>query len=142
MDELSVKCLLYADDQVILAPSSCGLQKMVNKKNDSIKNRSLKVDVGKTKVIVFKKGESTSECDIHIEVDQVKEFIYSGSLYTTDGKHDTDIERRVNAGIKKNGALLAIMNSKSVSRNARLTLHNDGLISTLMYGNESWLWQK
>ncbi|GBP70995.1 Retrovirus-related Pol polyprotein from type-2 retrotransposable element R2DM; Endonuclease [Eumeta japonica] len=25
MNELSVKCLLYADDQVILAPSACGL---------------------------------------------------------------------------------------------------------------------
>ncbi|GBP47352.1 hypothetical protein EVAR_38953_1 [Eumeta japonica] len=28
MDELSVKCLLYADDQVILAPSVCELQEM------------------------------------------------------------------------------------------------------------------
>ncbi|GBP35088.1 hypothetical protein EVAR_28285_1 [Eumeta japonica] len=26
MDELFVKCLLYADDQVILASSACGLQ--------------------------------------------------------------------------------------------------------------------
>ncbi|GBP12792.1 Retrovirus-related Pol polyprotein from type-1 retrotransposable element R2 [Eumeta japonica] len=25
-DELSAKCLLYADDRVILAPSACGLQ--------------------------------------------------------------------------------------------------------------------
>ncbi|GBP87515.1 hypothetical protein EVAR_86552_1 [Eumeta japonica] len=28
-DKLSVKCLFYADDQVILAPSACGLQEMV-----------------------------------------------------------------------------------------------------------------
>ncbi|GBP12312.1 hypothetical protein EVAR_75754_1 [Eumeta japonica] len=29
MDELSVKCLLYADLQVILAPLGCGLQERV-----------------------------------------------------------------------------------------------------------------
>ncbi|GBP61741.1 hypothetical protein EVAR_31069_1 [Eumeta japonica] len=53
MDELSVKCLLYADDQVILAPSACGLQEMVNKLNDSVKNRGVKVNVGKAKVMLF-----------------------------------------------------------------------------------------
>ncbi|GBP42050.1 hypothetical protein EVAR_29405_1 [Eumeta japonica] len=39
MDELSVKCLLYAEDQVILAPLECGLQGMSNKMNDSVKKR-------------------------------------------------------------------------------------------------------
>ncbi|GBP77011.1 hypothetical protein EVAR_49572_1 [Eumeta japonica] len=37
MDELSVKCILYADNQVILGHSACELQKIVNKMNDSIK---------------------------------------------------------------------------------------------------------
>ncbi|GBP49581.1 Retrovirus-related Pol polyprotein from type-2 retrotransposable element R2DM; Endonuclease [Eumeta japonica] len=36
IDELSVKCLLYANNQVILAPSACGLQEMLNKMNDSV----------------------------------------------------------------------------------------------------------
>ncbi|GBP86306.1 hypothetical protein EVAR_62320_1 [Eumeta japonica] len=31
MDEVSVKCLLYADDQVILASSVCKLLEMINK---------------------------------------------------------------------------------------------------------------
>ncbi|GBP31008.1 hypothetical protein EVAR_81907_1 [Eumeta japonica] len=31
MNELPVKCLLYAVDQVILAPSACGLQETVEK---------------------------------------------------------------------------------------------------------------
>ncbi|GBP12756.1 hypothetical protein EVAR_6090_1 [Eumeta japonica] len=77
--------------------------------------------------MVFERGESTTECDILIEdekVEQAKEFVYLGSLFTNDGKHDKDIERRVNMGNKVNGALLAIMNSKSVSRQARLAIHN------------------
>ncbi|GBP06326.1 hypothetical protein EVAR_3643_1 [Eumeta japonica] len=77
-----------------------------------------------------------TECDILIErekVEQVKEFVYLGSLFTNDGKHDRDIERRVNAGNKSNGSLLALMNSRSVSRQARLAIHNGVLIPTLMY---------
>ncbi|GBP61971.1 hypothetical protein EVAR_40979_1 [Eumeta japonica] len=46
IDEMSIKCLLYADDQVNLAPLACGLQEMVNKINDSVKKRGMKVNVG------------------------------------------------------------------------------------------------
>ncbi|GBP08873.1 hypothetical protein EVAR_78268_1 [Eumeta japonica] len=80
-------------------------------------------------------GESTTEYDILIEskkVKQVEEFVYLSSMFTNDSKHDRDIERRVNAGNKINGALLAIMNSKSVSRQARLAIHNGVMIPTLM----------
>ncbi|GBP75778.1 hypothetical protein EVAR_60091_1 [Eumeta japonica] len=42
MEELSVKCLLYADDQIILAPLACGLQEMENQMNDSVKKRGMK----------------------------------------------------------------------------------------------------
>ncbi|GBP26550.1 hypothetical protein EVAR_86053_1 [Eumeta japonica] len=43
MDELSVKCLLDADAQVILAPSTCKLQEMAIKIYDSVKKRALKL---------------------------------------------------------------------------------------------------
>ncbi|GBP79312.1 General transcription factor II-I repeat domain-containing protein 2A [Eumeta japonica] len=56
MDELSVKCLLYADDQIILAPSVCGLQDMVNKTNDSLKKVSMKLNVGGKKQKVDAEG--------------------------------------------------------------------------------------
>ncbi|GBP52846.1 Acetylcholine receptor subunit alpha-like [Eumeta japonica] len=42
-------------------------------------------------------------------------------------------------GNEVNGALLAIMNSKSVSRPARLAIHNGVLIPMLIYGSENWV---
>ncbi|GBP51117.1 hypothetical protein EVAR_31842_1 [Eumeta japonica] len=92
MDELSVKSLLYVNDQVILA--LCGIQEIVNEINGFVKKRGIKLNVGKTKVMVFEKDESTTECDILIEgekVEQVKEFVYLGSLFTNYDKHDRDI---------------------------------------------------
>ncbi|GBP32165.1 hypothetical protein EVAR_80933_1 [Eumeta japonica] len=48
----------------------------------------------------------------------------------------------MNAGNKANGALLVIVNRKSVFKQARLAIHNGVPIPTLMYGSESWVWQK
>ncbi|GBP37372.1 hypothetical protein EVAR_22834_1 [Eumeta japonica] len=113
--------------------------------NDSVKKRGMKVNIGKTKVMVFERGESTIECNILIEgekVEQAKEFVYSNSLFTNDGKHDRNIERSVNAGNKVNRALLAILNSTSVSRQVHFAIYYEILIPTVMYGNESWVWQK
>ncbi|GBP72245.1 hypothetical protein EVAR_58011_1 [Eumeta japonica] len=86
-----------------------------------------------------------ADSDTYIEEEsgeQVKEFVYLGSLFVNDAKRDGDIERRVNAGNKMNGALLAIMNSKSFLQQARLFIHNGFLILKLLYGGESWVGQK
>ncbi|GBP48776.1 Acid sphingomyelinase-like phosphodiesterase 3a [Eumeta japonica] len=65
-------------------------------------------------------------------------------IYDNDGKHvgdDGDVERRMNVGNKVNEVLLAIMNSKSVLRQARLIVHKGVLIPTLTCGREIWVWQ-
>ncbi|GBP37842.1 THO complex subunit 1 [Eumeta japonica] len=62
MDELSVKCLLYADDQ----------------------KKGMMVNVGKTKVMVFERGEITAKCDILI-----KENYMSSALDTRGGRRRT-----------------------------------------------------
>ncbi|GBP53233.1 Laminin subunit alpha-1 [Eumeta japonica] len=57
--------------------------------------RSMKVNVIETELIVIERGKSTAECDTYIEgesVEQVKEFVYSSSLFTNDGKYDRDSE--------------------------------------------------
>ncbi|GBP80696.1 hypothetical protein EVAR_52903_1 [Eumeta japonica] len=73
MNELSVECHLYADDQVIGVPSACGLQEMVTKLNDSIKKIGIKLNFGKTKMMVFERGESTIVYDIYIEDESVEQ---------------------------------------------------------------------
>ncbi|KAG7300726.1 hypothetical protein JYU34_015052 [Plutella xylostella] len=143
--ELLLKCLLYADDQVILASSVEQLQQQVTLMHESFKRKGMKVNVSKTKVMVFERDEEVTECEITIEnerVEQVNEFVYLGSLFTRDGKCEGDIERRVKAGNKVNGALHSFMGSQSVSQKARLAVHGGVLVPTLMYGSESWVWQK
>ncbi|CAG9134602.1 unnamed protein product [Plutella xylostella] len=143
--ELLLKCLMYADDQVILASSVERLQQQVTLMHESFKRKGMKVNVNKTKVMVFEREEEVTECKITIEnekVEQVNEFVYLGCLFTRDGKCEGDIERRVKAGNKVNGALHSFMRSQNVSQKARLAVHGGVLVPTLMYGSESWVWQK
>ncbi|GBP84592.1 hypothetical protein EVAR_68858_1 [Eumeta japonica] len=48
---MCVKCLLYADDQVIIAPSACELH-IVTEMNDSVKKRGMKLNVSETKFML------------------------------------------------------------------------------------------
>ncbi|GBP72769.1 hypothetical protein EVAR_4653_1 [Eumeta japonica] len=57
MDELYVKRLLYADKQVILAPSACKPKEMV-KMNDSIKKRAPEID----ELVLMNASEATEIC--------------------------------------------------------------------------------
>jgi hypothetical protein len=51
----------------------------------------------------------------------VKEFVYLGSMFTRDGKCDSDIDRRVIAGNMVNGALHAFMGYRVVSKEDLVT---------------------
>ncbi|GBP79593.1 hypothetical protein EVAR_64265_1 [Eumeta japonica] len=106
--------------------------------NDAVKKRGIKVNIGKTKVMVFERGESMTECDIVIEgekVGQVKELVYLGSLFTNDGKHDRDMERKVNAGNKVNGDLLAISHPTHTGNHRTI---NTELIKAWPLTSASW----
>ncbi|GBP54963.1 Peroxidase [Eumeta japonica] len=52
------------------------------------------------------------------------------------------VEKLLGLGLLVNGVLLAIMDSKTVSRQARLAIHNGVLILARMHNSESWVWQK
>ena len=72
----------------------------------------------------------------------MNEYVYLGSMFTRDGRCESDIERRKTAGAKVSGALRPIMKSRSVSIPAKKLMHQAILLPTLMYGSESWTWLK
>ena len=55
---LKIFCLLYADDTLILAESAIQLEKALAGLNTYCNRWALKVNVEKTKVIIFPKGKN------------------------------------------------------------------------------------
>ncbi|CAG9138702.1 unnamed protein product, partial [Plutella xylostella] len=64
-------------------------------KEFAAKEKGMKVNVSKTKVMVFEREESRTTCELKIDgvnVEQVDEFVYLGSLFSRDGRCDNMLE--------------------------------------------------
>ncbi|KAK3521204.1 hypothetical protein QTP70_001064 [Hemibagrus guttatus] len=71
---------------------------------------------------------------------QVEEFKYLGVLFTSEGRMDREIDRRI-------GAVAAVMRSmyrsvvvkKELSQKAKLSIYQSIYVLTLTYGHELWV---
>ena len=54
----------------------------------------------------------------------MNEVVYLGSMFSRDGRYEMDVERRIAADNRVNGALTAV------------------LVPTLLYGSKSWVLKK
>ena len=68
MNDLHVKCFLYADDHVILASLAEQLQDMVTLMNEAFKRKGMNVNVNKTRVMLFERDEDVSLCYVEKRV--------------------------------------------------------------------------
>ena len=69
-------CLLYADDLVLCGDSEEDLRAMVGLFAEVSRRRELKVNAGKSKVVILN-GEEGIECEVHedgIRLEHVSEF--------------------------------------------------------------------
>jgi hypothetical protein len=110
----------------MLSSSPEELQEMITIMNEALMDKNIKVNVTKTKVLVIERDEGMTACEIFIngeKLEQVKEFVYLGLMFTKDGKCDSDIVTRVNAGDIVIGALHAFMGSRVVSKKAQFAVH-------------------
>jgi len=97
---------IFADDTALIAESEEDLQKLVNVFDSVCKRRKLKVNVSKSKVMVFERKkievidfacpyrirrECPKECRIRLngeQMEEVYEFKYLGSIFCKDGSMD------------------------------------------------------
>ena len=78
---------MYADDMVLLAESATELQRMLNALKIYTEKWSLSVNVGKTKVLVFRNRGSLRSDDIWFydneQIEIIEQFCYFGLLKKT-----------------------------------------------------------
>ena len=85
-----VQAVRFADDQAMIASSVNGLQNIMTKLNDTVKEFKMRINEKKTKVMKIGRGEA-EEVKIPIngnELEQVHQFKYLGTLITEDGRSE------------------------------------------------------
>ena len=89
--------LLFTNDTVLLSEDKWELQGLVNEFGRVCTKRNIKVNVKKSKVMVFERNEAT-ECGLRLdggEMENVRVFNYFCSVLNKDGSLEDEVYERV-----------------------------------------------
>jgi hypothetical protein len=131
--------LRFADDIDLIEESFEMLQKSVDTLNNAGNKAGLKINIGKTKTMVFGREDSEKRLKIGDQViENVGQFVYLGSLLTWDNNCTKEIQTRI---AKAKGIMAGFNNiwkSKQISYKTKLSVLKTCVFSTALYACETW----
>ena len=143
IDGTSVHALLYADDLVLISQSPVGLQRMLNRLEKYCSEWDLEVNMDKSKVLVFKKGNKLAKSEkwyfLRKKLEVVSEYKYLGVLFKSNGGWTKHIEEaKVKADRACTSLLKFVYKFRKLPVSFFLRLFDSLVNSVLLYGSEVW----
>ena len=139
---LRIHALLYADDTVLFANSAESLQKSLNILSRYSRLWKLKVNVSKTKIMIFSKNGKWSKKHNFTyngeTVDIVNEFKYLGMVFEDDGRFLSAIKLIKAQANKAMRYIISRARAKNMTIDIQLKLFDTLVIPIMTYGAEVW----
>ena len=139
---LSLLTLFYADDTIIFADSSIGLQFALEELQTYCENWKLTVNEDKTKVMCITRGRYRNENYNFIyngkKLETVDEFIYLGICFTKKGLTNKTVACRETASKKAMFSFLNRCKQNHIPIDVQLEVFNRTVVPCMMYGGEVW----
>ena len=140
---LLVRELMFADDIAFVAHSHQDIQDIVTRFTTAAKSYGLQINIKKTE-LMFQPSPGTSGNCQTVKVDDsdittVKSFKYLGSTVATDNKLDAELQLRKSKASQSFGRLKErVWFNKDLSLKTKCAVYQAIVLSTLLYGSESW----
>ena len=140
----SSQFICYADDMDIVGRTREEVTKQYTILKREAEKVGLRVNVAKTKYMLAGGTESlrarigpkvTIDGD---EFEVVEEFVYLGSLVTSDNDCSREIRRRIIAGSRAYYGLHKTLRSGHLSRRTKCTMYETLIRPVVLYGHETW----
>lgn len=137
----------YADDIVAMTHTMTEMKDFLDDLVKYASHVGLKINVGKTKLMRVNPKErvtrSTSAAPQSLNIngvvlEEVKEFIYLGSVIAVDGGTEEDVRRRIILANVAFGSLNNVWYSKRLELKLKLKIFRSNVMSVLLYGSETW----
>lgn len=134
-----IRELLFADDAALASHSEAGLQRLVDKLSHACKEFGLTISLKKTNILA-QDAETPPVITINnTELEVVDSFTYLGSTVSSKASLDVEISSR----IAKAAGVMAKLNKRVwindlLSERTKLQVYRSCVLSTLLYGSESW----
>lgn len=135
--------LLFADDLVLFSQSIIGLQKMINCLSEFCDRFSMKINLDKTKIMVFRNGGRHSRKEKWYldgrEIEVVSKFRYLGLTISNSGVWTAAQSELANRATKGLFCIKSFLyNSKITNIKVATKLFDSCIIPILNYGGEIW----
>ncbi|KAK3509762.1 hypothetical protein QTP70_008395 [Hemibagrus guttatus] len=136
-----ISSLIFADDVVLLAPSGMDLQHALGRFAAECEAAGMRVSTSKSKAMVLDQKKVACTLQVGGELlPQVEEFKYLGVLFTSEGRMDREIDRRIGAAAAVMWSMYqSVVVKKELSRKAKLSIYQSIYVPTLTYGHELWV---
>ena len=126
----------YADDVTLLESGSERGQQDLYALQRAGEEVGLAISKSKTKALGFGEREPAINLDGEI-VEAVNHFRYLGSVVMSSGRLDEELRTRIGRACATFGQLFKIWRRK-INLKTKLRIYNAVVISTLLYGSETW----
>lgn len=138
-----VHCIRFADDIALVAENEEEMNEMLNILAEKLNKYKLKINAGKTKIMIVKKTSTIINTEVNIQlgntsIEQVKEFCYLGSVITHDNRTSIDIKKRITLAKQAFMKKYSLLTSKHLQLETRKRFIKTFVWSILLYGCETW----
>ena len=129
----------FADDQAMVAESNKGLQKIMERLNETAEKYGMRINKKKTKVMrVSREGGGVVEVILDGQkIEQVDKYLYLGSWITEDGKCDADVKSRIAQAKEAFGKRKELL-CRNFSKKIKKQIVKAMVWSVMLYGSETW----
>ncbi|KAK3546986.1 hypothetical protein QTP86_007434 [Hemibagrus guttatus] len=136
-----ISSLIFADDVVLLAPSSLDLQHALGCFAAECEAAGMRVSTSKSEAMVLNRKKVACTLQVGGEIlPQVEKFKYLGVLVTSEGRMDREIDRRIDAvAAVMRSMYQSVVVKKKLSWKAKLLIYQSIYVPTLTYGHELWV---
>ena len=131
--------MLFADNAVVVSHSEEGLQQLVSHLSHACKEFDLKISLKKTNTIAQDAGHRPTIAINGYNLEVVENFTYLGSTISNSLSIDVEVNSRIakaTAGVAKLNQ--RVWNNSSFTEKTRIHVYQACVLSTLLYGSESW----
>ncbi|XP_077255453.1 uncharacterized protein LOC143893678 [Temnothorax americanus] len=142
-----VYTLAYADDIVLIAEDEDQMRSMIERLEGYLGRKRLELNVGKTKIMRFRKGGGRDSKRKWRwegkELEEVREFRYLGYVFQRNGGQEAQIRERIKKAAAVMGKVWGIGKRRfGKDWGKRLWLFDRLVWTVLSYGAEIWGWRE
>ena len=132
--------LRYADDTVIFAETEYELRHLMEREQ-----KGLFLNITKSYTMVFSKSSSIPTFHIKVHgnpLEQVNSFIYHGSVFTSDGRCEKELKRRIEIAKTAFTSMKKVLCGRNIRMPVQRRVLKCYIWSTMLYGCETWTLSK